>query len=205
MSSGIQPTEMPTSGNPLVSLLMAIIRAAIYCLQLTRQLVTFLTLTLPRIMIMLVNWSWTVQVSLFLSRAGCRMFRYMLQDRTHPQPSCLQLSFPIVLFVLGLIPVGFFLLVRYKYLNKYTTLKEDPYVIFQSLVNLIHAEWNMFRFYSLSKPEKNTLHPDVLAESSTKPLNNYLEEYLSAIKVFGFLEKPVSSLLQSSKPTYILK
>ncbi|CED84317.1 patatin-domain-containing protein [Phaffia rhodozyma] len=131
---------IPTLGNPLVSLLMAIVRAAIYCLQLTRQLITFLTLTLPRIMIIVVNWSWTFQ-----------------------------LNFPIVLFILCLIPVGFFLLVRYKYLTKYTELKEDP----------------------LSKSDTNSLHPDVLSETATKPLNNYLDEFLSAIRVFGFLEKPV--------------
>lgn len=44
---------------------------------------------------------------------------------------------------------------------------------------------------SLPKPDSKPLHPDVLSDSSSAPLHNYLDEFLAAIKVFGYLEKPV--------------
>jgi len=44
----------------------------------------------------------------------------------------------------------------------------------------------------LAKPDKKSLHPDVLSDNSSAPLHNYLDEFLSAIRIFGFLEKPVS-------------
>jgi hypothetical protein len=40
-----------------------------------------------------------------------------------------QLNFPVVFFLLCLVPLGIFLLVRYKYLNKYEELKETPCVL----------------------------------------------------------------------------
>ena len=46
--------------------------------------------------------------------------------------------------------------------------------------------------FSLAKPDKKSLHPDVLSDNSSAPLHNYLDEFLSAIRIFGFLEKPVS-------------
>lgn len=126
--------------------------------------------------------------------------------------SRVQLDFPVVAFLGCLVPAGIFVLVRYKFLNKYTELKEAP----------------------LSKPGKKSLHPDVLSDSTSIPLHNYLDgacfdpvllertrgrgeggggggrrgeargarkdveltppftsEFLSAIRIFGFLEKPV--------------
>ena len=43
----------------------------------------------------------------------------------------------------------------------------------------------------LEKPDGQELHPDVQGEDPPPPFHNYLDEFLQAIRVFGFLEKPV--------------
>lgn len=60
--------------------------------------------------------------------------------------------------------------IRFRYLNDYTQLKEPPLV----------------------KPDANELHPDVNAPDPPPAFHNYLDDFLQAIRVFGFLEKPVS-------------
>lgn len=79
--------------------------------------------------------------------------------------------------------------IKARYLNKYSKLRETP----------------------LRTDEKLDLHPDVAAEASSGGINNYLDEFcectsqtsavkllkvasVSAIKVFGYLERPVCSL-----------
>ncbi|KAH7334450.1 hypothetical protein B0J17DRAFT_577634 [Rhizoctonia solani] len=62
--------------------------------------------------------------------------------------------------------------IRYRYLNDYADLKEPP----------------------LDKPSATSLHPDIAAavdDLSAPRFSNYLDEFLQAIRVFGFLEKPV--------------
>ncbi|KAJ1301548.1 hypothetical protein OPQ81_008796 [Rhizoctonia solani] len=62
--------------------------------------------------------------------------------------------------------------IRYRYLNDYADLKEPP----------------------LDKPSATSLHPDIAAAAddlSAPRFSNYLDEFLQAIRVFGFLEKPV--------------
>ncbi|CCO29959.1 hypothetical protein BN14_03983 [Rhizoctonia solani AG-1 IB] len=62
--------------------------------------------------------------------------------------------------------------IRYRYLNDYADLKEPP----------------------LDKPNATALHPDIAAAAddlSAPRFSNYLDEFLQAIRVFGFLEKPV--------------
>ncbi|CAE6401744.1 unnamed protein product [Rhizoctonia solani] len=62
--------------------------------------------------------------------------------------------------------------IRYRYLNDYADLKEPP----------------------LDKPNATSLHPDIAAAAddlSAPRFSNYLDEFLQAIRVFGFLEKPV--------------
>ncbi|CAE7220765.1 unnamed protein product [Rhizoctonia solani] len=62
--------------------------------------------------------------------------------------------------------------IRYRYLNDYAELKEPP----------------------LDKPSATSLHPDIAAAAddlSAPRFSNYLDEFLQAIRVFGFLEKPV--------------
>jgi hypothetical protein len=58
---------------------------------------------------------------------------------------------------------------RSRYLNEYTQLKEPPLV----------------------KPDANELHPDVNIPEPPPVFHNYLDDFLQAIRVFGFLEKPV--------------
>lgn len=51
-----------TLGNPLLSLVAAVLRAALYVLNLTRKLITFATLTIPRLVVTILQFSWTLQV-----------------------------------------------------------------------------------------------------------------------------------------------
>ncbi|KAG6854161.1 hypothetical protein C0991_010072 [Blastosporella zonata] len=71
-----------------------------------------------------------------------------------------------VLFVITAIAVNYW--IRFRYLNDYTQLKEPPLV----------------------KPDVNELHPDVNSDPPP-PFHNYLDDFLQAVRVFGFLEKPV--------------
>jgi len=43
------------------------------------------------------------------------------------------------------------------------------------------------------KPDVNALHPDVNTTESPPAFHNYLDDFLQAVRVFGFLEKPVSN------------
>ncbi|TFK41896.1 hypothetical protein BDQ12DRAFT_677345 [Crucibulum laeve] len=72
-----------------------------------------------------------------------------------------------VLFVLSAVVVNYW--IRFRYLNDYTQLKEPPLV----------------------KPDVNELHPDVNAAEPPPTFHNYLDDFLQAVRVFGFLEKPV--------------
>ncbi|TFK77544.1 patatin-domain-containing protein [Pluteus cervinus] len=71
-----------------------------------------------------------------------------------------------VMFVLSAIALNYF--IRFRYLDAYEQLKEPPLV----------------------KGDVNELHPDVNAEQPP-PFHNYLDDFLQAVRVFGFLEKPV--------------
>ncbi|KAF8841901.1 patatin-domain-containing protein [Paxillus ammoniavirescens] len=59
--------------------------------------------------------------------------------------------------------------IRFRYLNTYSQLREPPLV----------------------KPDVNALHPDVNTTESPPAFHNYLDDFLQAVRVFGFLEKPV--------------
>ncbi|TFY71167.1 hypothetical protein EVG20_g1831 [Dentipellis fragilis] len=59
--------------------------------------------------------------------------------------------------------------IRFRYLNTYAQLKEPP----------------------LMKPDAQELHPDVNSTEPPPAFHNYLDEFLQAVRVFGFLEKPV--------------
>lgn len=41
------------------------------------------------------------------------------------------------------------------------------------------------------KPDVNALHPDVNTAELPPAFHNYLDDFLQAVRVFGFLEKPV--------------
>ncbi|EIN14421.1 patatin-domain-containing protein [Punctularia strigosozonata HHB-11173 SS5] len=59
--------------------------------------------------------------------------------------------------------------VRWRYLDVYVQLQEPP----------------------LAKATAEELHPDVNAPQAPPAFHNYLDEFLQAVRVFGFLEKPV--------------
>ncbi|KIY73513.1 patatin-domain-containing protein [Cylindrobasidium torrendii FP15055 ss-10] len=75
-------------------------------------------------------------------------------------------SFAII-FVASLVALNYW--IRFKYLNDYTQLKEPPLV----------------------KPDATELHPDVNTPEAPPSFHNYLDDFLQAVRVFGFLEKPV--------------
>jgi lysophospholipid hydrolase len=86
--------------------------------------------------------------------------------------SSLQLNFYSLLGISIISAIALSYYIRYRYLNTYATLKEVP----------------------LDKPNTTSLHPDIVAasdDSSAPRFSNYLDEFLQAIRVFGFLEKPV--------------
>ncbi|KAI2618866.1 lysophospholipase NTE1 [Hypoxylon sp. NC1633] len=69
--------------------------------------------------------------------------------------------------------------VRYRYLNMYSRLPPEP---------------------QRKEPELD-LFPDSHDESAKPGLSNYLDEFLSAIKIFGYLERPVFHELTRSMQT----
>ena len=75
------------------------------------------------------------------------------------------------LFVASAVALNYW--IRLRYLNTYSQLKEPPLV----------------------KPDVNALHPDVNTTEPPSAFHNYLDDFLQAVRVFGFLEKPVSIAL----------
>jgi lysophospholipid hydrolase len=71
------------------------------------------------------------------------------------------------LFVASAVALNYW--IRLRYLNTYSQLKEPPLV----------------------KPDANALHPDVNTAEPPPAFHNYLDDFLQAVRVFGFLEKPV--------------
>jgi lysophospholipid hydrolase len=65
--------------------------------------------------------------------------------------------------------------IRFRYLNTYAQLKEPP----------------------LLKTDAQELHPDVNTTETPPAFHNYLDEFLQAVRIFGFLEKPVRNLSES--------
>ncbi|PWN38990.1 hypothetical protein IE81DRAFT_326984 [Ceraceosorus guamensis] len=85
----------------------------------------------------------------------------------------LQLNFPSLALLFLACLVAAFVWLRYRHLNRYERLREVP----------------------LAKDEGFNLHPDVGANDDDdgrgNGFSNYLDEFLQAIRIFGFLEKPV--------------
>ena len=84
----------------------------------------------------------------------------------------LRLSFYSLLFLFIVILIAAFIWLRYRHLNRYERLREVP----------------------LTKDEGFHIHPDVAAgtdDSDRGSFHNYLDDFLQAIRIFGFLEKPV--------------
>ncbi|KAL7422996.1 phosphatidylcholine and lysophosphatidylcholine phospholipase [Cryptotrichosporon argae] len=143
------PTLAAVPGNPFVALAAAAISAALYVLQAVRVSVGWLTISLPTMFVRVLQYSLTIS-----------------------------LGFPhfVAMFVgvCGLL----FVLIRYRYLTKYTQLKES----------------------ALPPPSPETLGntlplpDDPLVDTgarANKLFHSYLDDFLSAIRIFGYLEKPV--------------
>ncbi|KAI9444916.1 patatin-domain-containing protein [Lactarius indigo] len=73
----------------------------------------------------------------------------------------------VMLFCLWVVAVNYW--IRFRYLNIYAQLKEPP----------------------LPKSDAQELHPDVNTTETPPTFHNYLDEFLQAVRIFGFLEKPV--------------
>jgi len=77
-----------------------------------------------------------------------------------------------IMFALSAVALNYW--IRFRYLNDYSQLKEPPLV----------------------KPDPNELHPDMNIPEPPVAFHNYLDDFLQAIRVFGFLEKPVGRTIK---------
>ncbi|ORY65468.1 lysophospholipase NTE1 [Pseudomassariella vexata] len=84
-----------------------------------------------------------------------------------------------LMLIMALMFSGVTWVVRYRYLNMYSRLPPEP---------------------QRKEPELD-LPPDSHEEGSKAGLTNYLDEFLSAIKIFGYLERPVFHELTRSMQT----
>ncbi|WWD18608.1 lysophospholipase NTE1 [Kwoniella shandongensis] len=145
------PTPPDTNGNPLLALAVAVIYAILYVLQGIKHVVGVLTISFPGYVVRILQYSFTIS-----------------------------LGFPhfLALFV-GLL-VALFFLIRYRYLTRYTQLKEPalPPPSPPSLANRL-----------LPLDEADGLLANHRSHSGT--FHNYLDDFLAAIRIFGYLEKPV--------------
>ncbi|ORY25937.1 hypothetical protein BCR39DRAFT_542645 [Naematelia encephala] len=144
MEDIVEPLK--TDVNPLVTLVVAIIRAGLWVLDWIKTAVGWLTITLPGMILRMLHFSLTIS-----------------------------LGFPslLALFIGGLVALTF--LIRYRYLARYTQLKET----------------------ALPPPSPPSLAAQLLpldvadSRSRSSRFHNYLDDFLSAIRIFGYLEKPV--------------
>ncbi|KAJ7922907.1 hypothetical protein B0H13DRAFT_1982259 [Mycena leptocephala] len=83
-------------------------------------------------------------------------------------------SFAII-GVLSLVALNYW--IRFRYLNDYTQLKEPPLV----------------------KPDANELHPDVNTGAPPATFHNYLDDFLQAVRVFGFVFHELARHLQTRR------
>ncbi|KAF8514349.1 hypothetical protein BU17DRAFT_52619 [Hysterangium stoloniferum] len=94
--------------------------------------------------------------------------RFLYNVLSYSLTFTLSFSSLAVIFALASMLVAF--VIRIRYLNDYEVLREPP----------------------LTKPDAKELHPDVHSDDVPPTMfHNYLDEFLQAIRVFGFLEKPV--------------
>ncbi|KXJ95761.1 patatin-like phospholipase [Microdochium bolleyi] len=84
-----------------------------------------------------------------------------------------------LMFLTAIMAAGITWVVRYRYLNMYSRLPPEP---------------------QRREPEL-VLFPDAAHEGAKPGLANYLDEFLSAIKIFGYLERPVFHELTRSMQT----
>ncbi|KLT44470.1 patatin-domain-containing protein [Cutaneotrichosporon oleaginosum] len=143
------PPQVP-GGNPLATLASALVAVVLYILQTIQAAVTLVTIDIPTSLVRMLHYSATIS-----------------------------LGFPhfAALFI-GLSGVIFFF-VRYRYLTRYTELKEAALPP-PSPPNLTN-DLPLLQDPLLANPTRRP----------TNPLHSYLDDFLSAIRIFGYLEKPV--------------
>lgn len=129
--------------HPIGALLDGLGQVVVATLQLVATIVRFSSVTVPSTVYAILHYSFT-----------------------------LQLNFPSLFFLFISLLVAGFIWMRYRYLNRYERLREEPLV----------------------KDEGFNLNPDVARGSDDNDrgnFHNYLDDFLQAIRIFGFLEKPV--------------
>ncbi|WVQ85079.1 lysophospholipase NTE1 [Cryptococcus sp. DSM 104549] len=143
------PAPPDGNGNPLVSLAVAAVRAILYVLQGIKYCVGVVTIGIPSLIVRMLQYSFTIS-----------------------------LGFPHFLALFAGLLIALFFLIRYRYLTRYTQLKEPA-------------------LPPPSPPSLATrlLPPDdtgfLTERSRSTSFHNYLDDFLSAIRIFGYLEKPV--------------
>ncbi|ODO05143.1 lysophospholipase NTE1 [Cryptococcus wingfieldii CBS 7118] len=144
------PPPPDSNGNPLIALAVAVIYAILYVLQGIRYAVGLVTIRVPSLIVRMLQYSLTIS-----------------------------LGFPHFLGLFGVVMLVLFFLIRYRYLTRYTQLKEPAL-----------------------PPPSPTLADRLLpmdaaalgltdSRASASSFHNYLDDFLSAIRIFGYLEKPV--------------
>ncbi|PWN33251.1 patatin-domain-containing protein [Meira miltonrushii] len=129
--------------HPIGALFDGLGQVVVATLQLVAAIVRFSSVTVPSTVYAILHYSFT-----------------------------LQLNFPSLFFLFISLLVAGFIWMRYRYLNRYERLREEPLV----------------------KDEGFNLNPDVARGSDDNDrgnFHNYLDDFLQAIRIFGFLEKPV--------------
>ncbi|BEJ14129.1 hypothetical protein CspHIS471_0313030 [Cutaneotrichosporon sp. HIS471] len=144
------PPPQVTDGNFLATVASALVAVVLYILQTVQLAITLVTIDIPTSVVRMLHYSATIS-----------------------------LGFPhfAALFI-GLAGVVFFF-VRYRYLTRYTQLKEAalPPPSPPNLTNDLPLLQDSFVTNPVGRP--------------TNPLHAYLDDFLSAIRIFGYLEKPV--------------
>ena len=104
------------------------------------------------------------------------MFSYLV--RMLQYSFTISLGFPVLLSIFVSVLVAATFVIRYNYLARYTQLKEP----------------------ALPPPSPRTLTNELLplaavglndGRTRASPFHNYLDDFLAAIRIFGYLEKPV--------------
>ncbi|KAM5535816.1 hypothetical protein V8D89_010434, partial [Ganoderma adspersum] len=126
--------------HPLILLISAAFWVILWLLSWVKALVAFATISLPKFIYSVLSYSMTLTLNFW--------------------------SFAL-LFCACAVALNYW--IRFRYLNKYSNLKEPPLV----------------------KADAQELHPDVNTPEQPPSFHNYLDEFLQAVRVFGFLEKPV--------------
>ena len=130
-----------------------------WLLSWAKSVVAFVTISVPWFIYAVLSYSLTFTVGGPSMPLDC-MFSYNVPCSSTSGRS---LSSSYFLQLLSTI------LICFRYLNVYTTLKEPP----------------------LPKSDAKELHPDVNTTEGPLSFHNYLDDFLEAVRIFGFLEKPV--------------